>query len=114
MSAVPAGTICLWHGAIVDIPTGWILCNGANGTPDLRDRFIVCAGGAFAVGAAGGNQTHTHTFTGDGHNHDFTAGFGIASGAVYDNTTSTDPARGTTDSGNHLPPYHALAYIMRT
>ncbi len=38
--------ICIWAGAIVDIPAGWALCNGNNGTPDLRDKFLMGAGDA--------------------------------------------------------------------
>ena len=58
--ALPPGTIVLWSGTIAAIPTGWALCNGASGTPDLRDRFLVGAGGAYAVNATGGATTHTH------------------------------------------------------
>lgn len=39
--------ICLWSGAVVDIPAGWALCNGSNGTPDLRDRFVIGAGSTY-------------------------------------------------------------------
>lgn len=45
--------ICLWPGAIADIPAGWALCDGNNGTPDLRDCFVIGAGGAQAPGATG-------------------------------------------------------------
>jgi hypothetical protein len=40
---VPKGVIVMWSGAIANIPSGWVLCDGTNGTPDLRDRFIVGA-----------------------------------------------------------------------
>jgi hypothetical protein len=52
---LPAGTIILWNGALNAIPVGWVLCDGNNGTPNLRDRMIVGAGGAFAVNAVGGS-----------------------------------------------------------
>lgn len=42
------GLICMWAGAIADIPAGWSLCNGGNGRPDLRDKFIVGAGLTYA------------------------------------------------------------------
>lgn len=45
--------IVLWSGAIVDIPAGWALCDGNNNTPDLRDKFIIGAGGAQAPDAEG-------------------------------------------------------------
>jgi len=41
------GFIMLWHGAVVNIPAGWALCDGNNGTPDLRDRFVIGAGGTY-------------------------------------------------------------------
>jgi len=41
--------ICLWAGAIVDIPAGWALCDGNDGRPDLRDKFIIGAGNGYAV-----------------------------------------------------------------
>jgi microcystin-dependent protein len=44
-SGVPSGTICIWHGSAATIPTGWALCDGSNGTPDLRSRFVYGAGG---------------------------------------------------------------------
>jgi 23S rRNA maturation mini-RNase III len=40
---VPSGVIVMWSGTITNIPTGWALCNGSNGTPDLRSKFIVGA-----------------------------------------------------------------------
>lgn len=62
-SAFPSGGIIDWSGSVALIPDGWVLCDGANSTPDLRDRFIVGAGGAYAPGASGGSLTHSHTAT---------------------------------------------------
>jgi microcystin-dependent protein len=74
--AVPAGVITLWSGSIASIPTGWSLCNGSSGTPDLRDRFVVGAGTTYAVNATGGANTvtldatmipaHTHSLSASG------------------------------------------------
>jgi len=71
---IPAGGILLWSGSIGSIPAGYVLCNGNNSTPDLRDRFIVGAGSTYAVDATGGSAdstlpTHTHAITDPGHNH---------------------------------------------
>ena len=83
-SLVPAGVILLWSGSIASIPSGWNLCDGTNGTPDLRNRFVVGAGSTYAVGATGGADsvtldasqmpahTHTGTTNSDG-NHSHTA-----------------------------------------
>ena len=53
-TAVPAGGIIAWSGSIGSIPLGYVICNGSNGTPDLRDRFIVGAGNTYSVGNTGG------------------------------------------------------------
>ena len=58
-SVVPKGLICMWSGSTV--PTGWYLCNGQNGTPDLRNRFIVGSGSGYSIGATGGSNTVTLT-----------------------------------------------------
>ena len=55
------GMIMMWSGTIATIPSGWVLCNGSNGTPDLRSKFIVGAGSIYAVGATGGADTVTLT-----------------------------------------------------
>ena len=47
--SVPSGTILPWYGALGSIPTGYALCNGSNGTPDLRDRFLVGAGSSYSL-----------------------------------------------------------------
>lgn len=51
----------MWSGASTAIPTGWLLCDGTNSTPDLRDRFIVGAGSSYSVGSTGGEDKHTLT-----------------------------------------------------
>ena len=89
---VPSGVIVMWSGSSSAIPSGWLLCDGTNSTPDLRNRFIVGAASTYAVGATGGSAdatlpAHTHTFSGatagagshshsindPGHAHGFTA-----------------------------------------
>lgn len=56
---VPVGGIIMWSGAVNTIPTNWALCNGGNGTPNLRDKFIVGAGGTYNVSATGGSADAT-------------------------------------------------------
>ena len=108
------GIIAIWSGSIASIPTGWKICDGNNGTPDLRNRFVVGAGDTYAVDANGGAIAHTHPFTGDGHTHDIPGGPSVAAGTDFDLTSSSEPATGTTGSGGSLPPYYALAFIMKT
>jgi len=75
-AGIPIGGIILWYGDTNTIPSGFALCDGTNGTPDLRDKFIVGAGGIYAVGATGGASTHTHTqgSTGSEASHTHTQG----------------------------------------
>ncbi len=54
LEGVPIGAIVGFDGYPSDIPAGWAICDGTNNTPDLRDRFIIGAGGAYALGAIGG------------------------------------------------------------
>jgi len=116
---IPAGVILLWSGAISAIPSGWVLCNGANGTPNLTDRFIIHAdadsGGTNNVGATGGASTHTHSGG--------VTGGPSATVHVDDNSGGTDYNVGseththtlsTTGSSSNVPKYYALAYIMKS
>ena len=73
---IPSGGIIMWSGSVGSIPTGWVLCNGSNGSPDLRNRFVVGAGSTYAVNATGGTDSvslstanlpaHNHSFSGSG------------------------------------------------
>ena len=75
-AAVPTGGIIMWSGAVSAIPSGWVLCNGSNSTPDLRDRFVVGAGSTYAVNDTGGADSvalitanlpaHSHPFSATG------------------------------------------------
>ena len=72
-AALPAGVIVAWSGSVASIPSGWVLCNGSNSTPDLRNRFIVGAGTGsnYSPGNTGGSDSvslttaqmpsHTHS-----------------------------------------------------
>jgi microcystin-dependent protein len=57
LAPVPSGGIIIWSGTIASIPSGWALCNGANGTPDLRDRFVVGAGSLYNTEDTGGENS---------------------------------------------------------
>lgn len=88
---VPVGFIGMWSGAVNAIPSGWALCNGTNGTPDLRDRFIVGAGNTYAVGNTGGAASVTLSESQiPGHTHVISATTGAA-GAHTHSATVTDP-----------------------
>jgi len=71
--AVPVGTIIMWSGSIINIPPEWALCDGTNGTPDLRGKFIAGAGDTYVVGATGGaSQVTLSTSELPSHTHDGT------------------------------------------
>ena len=59
--ALPRGIITMWSGSNASIPAGWALCNGSNGTPDLRNRFIVGSGSSYVTGNKGGANSVTPT-----------------------------------------------------
>lgn len=108
------GTILLWQGAIVNIPENWILCDGANGTPDLRDQMVVGSNGIYAQDATGGTSPHPHAFTADGHDHNFGGGSVLFPTGPFAVPTRTNPLTGTTDNTANLPLYYSLAFIMYT
>lgn len=156
---MPQGAIILWSGYITAIPAGFVLCDGANGTPDLRNRFVIGAGidtgtgytpttteygaGFFTIGDHGGQGLHQLTIAEmPNHNHTVTSStlgvtsYSVPSGARYYGTpleyqwateeihsylATTSLTAGLlisyTGGGqahNTMPPYYALAYIMKT
>ena len=144
------GMIMMWSGSIATIPSGWALCDGTSGTPDLRNRFIIGANTdttgqstTCITGTAtksGGSKdavvvAHTHTGTtntaGD-HTHaairspsgsiisgpNFQGGTGYGyntpsgAGGAHSHTFTTD-STGVSGTNANLPPYFALAFIMK-
>jgi len=73
IDAALLGMICIWSGSVASIPTGWRLCDGTNGTVDLRDKFVIGAGNTYAVGATGGAASVATTAQGS-HSHGGTTG----------------------------------------
>lgn len=108
------GIITLWFGNLAAIPLGWALCDGAGGTPDLRDFIPVGAGSTYAVDDSAGNVNHNHAFTSNMHQHDINAGATLFQGTQWDKMLGPNTARGTFDNSSSLPPYHGLGYIQKT
>jgi len=140
-NAFVAGMIMLWSGSSATIPSGWLLCDGSNSTPDLRNRFVVGATSTYAVGATGGSanavvvsHTHTATVTDSGHTHNSENGRTVGgspynqpvmggggndvSGPSIDSATTgitvANSTEGVSGTNANLPPYYALCYIMKS
>lgn len=107
------GMIMLWHGSVATIPSGWTLCDGLMGTPDLRNKFVACAGDSYAPGAEGGSDSQTHTFTGEGHYHDMSGPPLYQSGVDLQSRCSLTYVTGNTGSSDNRPTFYALCYIMK-
>ena len=140
---IPIGGIIMWSGTDANVPSNWALCNGSNGTPNLIDKFIVGRGSAYAAGATGGftdsvvvqhdhtatssvtDPGHAHTFsshnddTGDGNtlndrsNLSNTRTMTSSSNSTGISVATTVNNEGVSGTGKNLPPYYAIAYIMR-
>ena len=136
---IPAGLIAIWSGSTGSVPTGWALCDGTGGTPDLRNSLFLGAGSTYAVGDTGGtadaivvSHTHTATVTDPTHTHSAASGnFLVTTGShafgggsnVFGNVGSTAAAStgisvsnataGVSGTNANLPPYYALAYIIK-
>lgn len=96
----PTGIIVLWSGASNAIPNGWALCNGSNGTPDLRNRFVVGAGSNYNVGATGGQDSVALSVSQmPSHNHSATTNTSVN---TVTTTTVNGSGNATTDAaGEH-------------
>ena len=125
----------MWSGALDSIPDGWALCDGSNGTPDLRNRFVLGVGAAEYLGKTGGAQKHRHKTRQHDHQVDLPptrmrplpgySGYGYgnrSTRSIYymfpGQTYDVRPFRSGTsttkqDSVSNLPPYYKLAFIMK-
>ena len=96
---LPSGLIVMWHGAIANIPSGWLICDGNNSTPNLLSKFVKgVATAATDPGGTGGSLTHQHTYGGAD-----SAGWSRVDGTLR-----------RTDAQNHEPPYYEVAYLMKS
>jgi len=107
IEGVPSGIIAMWSGSIASIPTGWVICDGTNSTPNLTGLFVVHAdadtGGTYNVGDTGGSNTvtltesempgHTHTISGNtsttgAHTHTLSGNTGNSGNHTHNGSTS--------------------------
>jgi hypothetical protein len=120
---VPTGVITMWHGASGAIPSGWVICDGNNSTPNLTDKFIKSTGTASQTG--GGTTSGAHTLsTAEMPSHVHTMNVGGTAyqanqplGHQYYNATRDTLATGGGGSHTHSqaePVYFSLIFIMKT
>ena len=127
-NSIPSGVIMLWSGLSSNIPEGYVLCDGNNGTPNLTDKFVIGAGSTYPVGETGGESAHILTIDEmPKHSHkmkyDSTGWTAIrqssgTNGIVENTTSSYDGQYSTEEVGNgnahnNMPPYYSLCYIMK-
>lgn len=138
---MPVGAIALWLGSLATIPVGWNLCDGGNGTPDMRSLYVKGANDLTEIGNTGGSNTHTHAAQPHGHsvsNASHTHGYSIGThpcgpghggasqctwrcsmGQPHSSLTRQDAANvsysdanTTADSSNNEPSHRTVAYIQ--
>lgn len=129
---VPKGAIMMWSGSINNIPIGYALCDGGNGTPDLRGRFIVGYDPSDedynGIGKIGGEKTHQLTENEmPRHNHDISIAKGnedcSGGGSSWQNNATTifyetsnlykTESKGGNQAHENRPPYYVLAFIIK-
>ena len=122
-----SGMIILWSGAADAIPTGFVLCNGSNNTPDLRGRFVVGyhdSNSDYDVDDTGGEESVTLTVNQiPAHTHNINLAvrsfyqeprnFGVGTDGSANSSEDTGSTGGS-QSHENRPPYYALCYIMKT
>ena len=124
------GMIILWSGAADAIPSGFVLCDGNNNTPNLSGRFVVgydASNGDYDVNDTGGAENvtlsiaqipnHKHTTSFDGHKFfpgDGSTSVSYGGAGGYPATVFSMDNTGGGQSHENRPPYYALCYIMKT
>lgn len=96
----PAGRISIWTGTLANIPSGWYLCDGNNGTPNLLERFLQCVPDAITNPGSTGGAT-AKTTAGHAHDQNLDGDYDdkVGTGVIYTIGGASGGALATTDSG---------------
>ena len=127
IEAFVTGMIILWSGAADAIPSGFVLCDGNNSTPNLSGRFVVgydASNSDYDVNDTGGSESVTLTINQiPAHTHNINLAvrafyqeprnFGVGTDGSANNSEDTGSTGGG-QSHENRPPYYALCYIMKT
>jgi hypothetical protein len=116
----PRGIIIAWNAKSGAVPAGWVVCDGTNGTPDLRGRFLMGVATFADVGQTPGQATHRHGVNGGTNNaRSGSDGWGFEANADRKRSPSvtgldhTHTFSATTGDANHLPPSYTVLYLMK-
>lgn len=123
IGTIPEGGIIMWSGNVSDIPTGWVLCNGQNGTPNLSGRFVLGECGSNTHKTGGSDSVTLKVNNLPPHTHELKVDAKGATGLKDDHSFSR-PWNGNMETMktesvgggapfNIMPPFYRLAYIMR-
>ncbi len=108
-TTIPVSGVLIWTDTLANIPSGWNLCDGGGGRPDLRARFIRGSAAGVDPGGTGGSDTHTHTdvSVADHNDHSQTAGGGNHTHAATDTIGGHGPHSGGGFLTDNQYPYPA-------
>lgn len=136
---LPTGAVIMWSGATNEIPSGWQVCDGTNGTPNLQDRFVVGAGNTYTLNDTGGaaqmalsvDQMPAHSHSGTtsqnggielskSEDHGLKNNYAMATQNYLENYTRgehthtfTTSTAGDSQPFDNRPPFYALAFICK-
>lgn len=121
--AIPSGVIVMWGGSVASIPAGWALCDGNNGTYDLRNLFIVGAGDTYDPGDTGGSNSvtlstqqipsHRHKLEESSATLNYQTGITAKSYLYASLPNRYTQNEGGSTSHENRPPFYALAFIQK-
>ena len=110
----------MWSGTLATIPTGWVLCDGTSGTPNLADRFVLGVNTGQDPGTVGGSSSHDHSVDPPNTVSSMGSVFTWVSQSSSEQAVNIQPHDHDVDIAafnsalaSNVPPYFRLAFIMK-